>query len=110
MNILFQVQIVAKTDMSETAFQSSIAPVVSILDDLSGICGHRAHKPKCYHPGELIDAPETWALRWQVVLGMDASRHQALLSLMKSLQPLLDNLLPSCTLQWKAESLDFLVS
>lgn len=105
MNFIFQVQIVAKTDMSETTFRSTVAPVVSILDDLSGICGHRAHTPRYYHPGELIDAPETWALRWQVVLGMGVDRHQALLSLMRSLQPLLDSQLPSCTLLWKAESM-----
>ena len=105
MNFLFQVQIVAKTDMSETAFRSSVAPVVSILDDLSGICGHTAHKPKFFRPGGLIDAPETWALRWQVVLGMGVSRRQALLSLMKSLQPLLDSQLPFGILQWKAEPL-----
>lgn len=109
MNILFQAQIIAKKDMTETAFQNSIAPVVSILDDLSGICGHTAHKPRYYHPGELTDAPYTRAARWQVVLGIGADRHQALLSLMKSLQPLLESQLPSCTLQWKVEPLDCLL-
>lgn len=109
MNFIFQVQIIAKTDMTETAFQSSIAPILSILDDLTGILGHKAHKPTYYRPGELIDAPETWAVRWQAVLGTSVSRHSALQSLMTSLQPLLDNLSPSCTLQWKTESLDFLV-
>lgn len=104
MNILFQVQLVAKKDMTETAFQDSIAPVVSILDDLSGICGHKGCKPTYYRPGELIDVPERWAVRWQVVLGIGFARHQALLSLMKSLQSLLESQLPFCSLQWKTES------
>ena len=103
MNFLFQVQLIAKRDVTETAFRSSIAPVVSILDDLSGICDRKDGTLKCYRPGELIDAPETWAARWQVVLGMGASRHQVLLSLMQSLQPLLESQLPSCILQWRVE-------
>lgn len=110
MNYLFQAQFVAKMKLSEEAFRDSIALPLSILDDVSGICGHKAHKPKYYRPGELIDAPETWACRWQAVIRIGDARHQALLSLMKSVQLLLDSQLPSCTLQWKVESLGFLCS
>lgn len=108
MNLILRAQIVAKTDMTEEAFRVHTALPLSILDDLCGICGHTAGKPKFYRPGELIDAPETWACRWQAVLGMGASRHSALLSLLQSLRPLLESQLPSCILLWKTESLDFL--
>lgn len=110
MNFLFQVQIIAKTELSEIDFRKDVAQVLSILDDICKIFGHNPNTPKYYPPGELIDAPDTWAIRYGAVLHSGASRHSALQSLMKSLQPLLDSLLPSCTLQWKTESLDFLLS
>lgn len=110
MNYLFSAQFVAKTELSEEAFHDSISLPLSILDGVSGICGHKAHTPKYYRPGELIDAPETWACRWAVVIRIGDARHQALLSLMKSVQLLLDSQSPSYTLLWKTESLDFLGS
>lgn len=108
MNYLLQAQFVAKTELSEETFREYIALPLSILDDVSGICGHTAHRPRFYRPGELTDAPHTRACRWGAVLNIDDARRQALSSLMQSVQLLLDSQSPSYTLLWKTEPLDFL--
>ncbi len=108
MKFILRVQLVAQTNISETAFHKDIALPLSVLDELSGICGRTAGIPRYYRPGELIDAPDTWACRWQAIWDMGASRHEALQSLLTTLRPAIESQLLFCTLQWKTEPLDFL--
>jgi hypothetical protein len=108
MNLLLTIQIVAQTDVSEQELQTLCDPLVSVFDAACETACHNHGKPVYYRTGELIDAPDSPAMRYVAVLHMSKPRPEALRQLFLSLQPLFDSQLPSCTLQWKTESLDFL--
>ena len=108
MNILLTIQIVPQNDVSDQELQTLCDPLVSVFDAACETACHNHGKPVYYSQGELIDAPNSPAMRYVAVLNMSKPRHEALQQLFQALQPLCDTQLPSCTLQWKTESLDFL--
>lgn len=108
MNILLTVQMIAKTDVEDPSLQKQLGPVRSALDSVCETACHNHGILKYYCPGELCDAPNAPAARYLAVLHLGKQRAQALHQLMTNLQPHLETLLPSCTIQWKVESLDFL--
>ena len=108
MNMLFTIQIVAQNDVSDQELQTLCDPWVSVFDAACETACHNHGKPVYYSQGELIDAPNSPAMRYVAVLNMSKHRHEDLQQLFQALQPLFHTQLPSCTLQWKTESLDFL--
>ena len=109
MNALITVQLLAKTELSEKDFQTQCGQVVSVLDALSETLCRKQGMSKYYHPGELIDANQNQrAFRWQLVISLGKERLEALHRLLQILQPLLSSQVPSGTLQWKMEPLNFL--
>ncbi len=106
MNYLLTVQIFDQKNVSEKDFQTLCGPLVSILDALSETLFRKHGTLRYYHPGELTDAQEKApALRWILVFSLGKERHEALHRLLHILMPLISSQVPSCTLQWKIETL-----
>jgi len=110
MNAILRFQFVAQKELSDQSLKTELDPLLSILDDLTESVCRKHGTATFYRPGQLCDAPHTAACRWSAVIHLSKERCEALLRLLRSLQPLLSTLAPSCTLQWKAEPLDFLAS
>lgn len=108
MNILLKAQLVAKLNAGDQELQKEYGLLRSLLDDLCETAFHSHGTLIPYRKGELIDAPDSKAARYVAVLHMSRQSHQALCRLMDDLLPLMQAKMPSCTLLWKTEKLDFL--
>lgn len=109
MNALITVQLLSKTEREGQSWQTECGPLVSILDTLSETLCRKTGTAVYYDPGQLIDAQEGCpALQWNLVLSMGKQRLEALQEFFRQTLPLLTMSVPSCTLQWKIEPLDFL--
>ena len=106
MNILFSCQFIAQKGVEEKEFQTELDPVLSMLDALCGALCRKTGKRVFYPLGQLCDSPESIAARWVVILNLGEERVLELHQFLLHLQPLLDNQLPSCSLQWKLDGFD----
>ena len=109
MNVLITVQLVAKTERSDQAWQTQCGPLVSVLDAWSETLCRKHGTATSYHPGQLTDVLEgCHALRRNLVLSLGRQRLEALQELLQQALPLLTIPVPSCSLKWKVEPLNFL--
>ena len=109
MNAILTVQILAKKECEGQVWRTHCGQLVSALDALSETLCRKNGTAVYYDPGQLIDAQEGCpALRWCLVLSLGKQRLEALHEFLRISLPLLATPVPSCTVQWKIEPLDFL--
>lgn len=107
MNAIFSVQVVAQNELSDQDFRTICNPLVSMLDALSKTLCRKSGISTYYHPAQLVDAQHR-ALRWALVLSMGTERLSALQEFLTLFLSPSGIQVPSCTLEWKIEPLDFL--
>lgn len=106
-NSVLEFQIEYQTVLSDQELQTQLAPVVAMLDGVCETVCHNHGIPRYFPSGELCDAPDASAFRYVACLRMNNARLCTLENILRSVQPLLSTLLPSCTLKWNVAQLYF---
>lgn len=96
-----------QTVLPEEELKRQLYPVHLMLDGVTETFSRNIGIPKYSCSGEELCVPGLSAFRYSAVMQMGKSRLDILDRLLLSFQPLLRELLPSCTLRWNLKELHF---
>lgn len=96
-----------QTVFPEEELKRQLYPVHLMLDGVTETFSRNIGIPKYSCSGEELCVPGLSAFRYSAVMQMGKSRLDILDRLLLSFQPLLRELLPSCTLRWNLKELHF---
>lgn len=96
-----------QTVLPEEELKRQLYPVHLMLDGVTETFSRNTGIPKYSCSGEELCVPGLSAFRYSAVMQMGKSRLDILDRLLLSFQPLLRELLPSCTLRWNLKELHF---
>lgn len=96
-----------QTVLPEEELKRQLYPVHLMLDGVTETFSRNIGIPKYSCSGEELCVPGLSAFRYSAVMQMGKSRLDILDQLLLSFQPLLRELLPSCTLRWNLKELHF---
>lgn len=96
-----------QTVLPEEELKRKLYPVHLMLDGVTETFSRNIGIPKYSCSGEELCVPGLSAFRYSAVMQMGKSRLDILDRLLPSFQPLLRELLPSCTLRWNLKELHF---